>query len=702
MSDSLTKEIHIFSDASKEAIGAVAYLKMYDVNGTSTLSFLLGKSKVAPRHGHTIPRLELCAAVLSAEMADVLLQQLDIQAECLHFFTDSRVVLGYICNEKRRFHVYVANRIDRIRQSSQPKQWNYVPSNINPADQATRSVTSLCYSDSLWLRGPDVLSQSDTSDMCDSQLFSLVDPDNDKEVRAELKSTKTSVSIAAPQQLATDRFTRFSSWKKLVKTISHLKHIARSFTKTNSSCVGWHQCKDFRNVEGFKDAEVFIVKAVQREAYSEEIMCLQNQKPLPRKSSILSLSPALDEQGVLRVGGRLKNSKLTACEIHPIIIPKRNHVAKLLVHHYHDRVRHQGRHLTEGALKSAGYWIIGAKRLVSSLISKCVTCNRLRRKPETQMMSDLPPDRLVPCPPFTYVGVDAFGPWEIVTRRTRGGSANSKRWAILFTCLMIRAVHIELVEEMTSSSFINCLRRFIALRGEVKQFRSDRGTNFIGAIESLNVTAVNVEDGPVQDFLYNNGVVWLFNTPHSSHMGGVWERMIGTSRRILDAMLLNTKRLTHEVLSTLMAEVTAIINARPITSITTDPEQPMILSPAMLLTQKTAHTPNFDLSLDVKNICKSQWMYVQTLAEEFWRRWRLDYLQSLQTRSKWKISQPNLQEGDVVLVKDNCARNEWPLGVVETVFPGQDNLVRKAAIRVYKNDKCVTYNRPVVNLVRLF
>lgn len=133
-------------------------------------------------------------------------------------------------------------------------------------------------------------------------------------------------------------------------------------------------------------------------------------------------------------------------------------------------------------------------------------------------MADLPTDRVEPSPPFTNVGVDAFGPWTIVSRRTRGGYANSKRWAIMFTCLVTRAVHIELVEEMSSSAFINAVIRFTSVRGKVKIFRSDRGTNFVGAVDDLKIDAINVEDGPFKNHLYNSGTVWKFNSPHSSHM----------------------------------------------------------------------------------------------------------------------------------------------------------------------------------------
>lgn len=184
-------------------------------------------------------------------------------------------------------------------------------------------------------------------------------------------------------------------------------------------------------------------------------------------------------------------------------------------------------------------------------------------------MANLPHERLKACPPFTYVGLDVFGPWSVMTRRSRGGRAESKRWAIMFSCLSSRAVHIEIIESMDASSCINALRRLLALRGPAKQLHSDCGTNFIGACVELGM------DKTVQKYLGEQGCSWDFKPPYASHMGGSWECMIGIARRILDSMLMQHKtRLTHEVLSTLMAEVTAIMNARPLLSVSTDPQQP--------------------------------------------------------------------------------------------------------------------------------
>ncbi|XP_030605166.1 uncharacterized protein LOC115793807 [Archocentrus centrarchus] len=320
---------------------------------------------------------------------------------------------------------------------------------------------------------------------------------------------------------------------------------------------------------------------------------------------------------------------------------------------------------------------------------------------EAQKMADLPADRVTPEPPFTTVGLDVFGPWTVVTRRTRGGSAQSKRWAVLFTCMSTRAVHIELIETMSTDSLINALRRFFSIRGPAKLLRSDRGTNFVGACKELGLDTDNTAVG---NYLQARGCSWVFNPPHASHMGGSWERLIWVARRILDAMLLQKgpTSLNHEVLSTFMAEVMAIINARPLVPISTDPDCPAILTPAMLLTQKmdTVSAPSGNFSSG--QLYGKQWKRVQHLADTFWKRWKGEYLSTLQSRAKWTENRPNVKEGDVVLLKDaQVNRNKWPMGLVTKAFHSNDMKVRKVEVRIVKEGTPKVYLRPISEIVVL-
>ncbi|XP_039892096.1 uncharacterized protein LOC120736184 [Simochromis diagramma] len=681
------RELCVFSDASVMAIAAVAYLKTISATGEIHVGFVMAKAKLAPHPAHTVPRLELCAAVLATEMAVFIQDEMDIDIHSVTYYTDSKIVLGYIYNTSRRFYVYVSNRIAQIRKSSRPDQWHYITTEENPADHGTRPTTAAALKGTNWFTGPSFLLGPSKRLLPQSDDFELIHPEVDPEVRPEVT---TFSSMVKESSLGAQRFLTFSTWRALTRAVSTLIKKARSVADTHGGNTGDEE----------EQAVKVIIKTAQQDAFARVLQCLAKGDRIPKQSPLRKLTPFLDKDGLLRVGGRMSSADMSFDDKHPLVIPK-THIATLLVRRYHEQAAHQGRHFTEGAIRLAGLWLIGGKRLVSSVIHKCVTCKRLRGKMEDQKMSDLPSERLSPDPPFTHVGLDVFGPWMVTARRTRGGHAESKRWAVMFTCLTTRAVHIEVIETMTTTSFINGLRRFIAIRGPIKTIRSDRGTNFTGAYKELRL---DTSDSEVRNYLKSNKCTWIFNPPHSSHMGGVWERMIGIARRILDALLLrlNPSYLTHETLVTLMAEVTAIINSRPLVSVSSDPEAPAVLTPSMLLTQKrdtlTAPSGNFD----VNDLSNKHWKRVQALADAFWKRWKTEYLTTLQTQRKWTTEKPNLQVGDVVLMKDSqVKRTEWPVGLVIKAFPSQDHRVRKVEVKVVKNGTPKVYLRPVSEVVLL-
>lgn len=694
-----SNELCIFSDASTAAIGAVAYMRSLDCDGQYHVGFVMGKSKLAPRPAHTIPRLELCAAVLAVEMYELIRDELDMKIDNVKFFTDSRIVLGYIHNNSKRFYMYVANRVTRIRLSTRPDQWHYVPTELNPADQATRSIPAAELKNSNWFTGPKFLYSRNPDTSNGDNPFPLIEPDKDKEIRLEVKTLSTTVTES---HLSSERFKRFSSWITLRRAVAKLIHVAASFKQKTNGQKGWKSFKECSNTKELTQAENVIIHSVQQEVYKETFEKIKRGKQLNLKHDILKkLNPIVDKDGLLRVGGRLSSADLTENEKHPLIIPSTSHVATLLVRHLHERSAHQGRHITEGAVRGAGFWVVGGKRPVSSIVHNCVTCRILRGKMQVQKMSDLPADRVSPEPPFTTVGLDVFGPWTVVTRRTRGGSAQSKRWAVLFTCMSTRAVHIELIETMSTDSFINALRRFFAIRGPAKLLRSDRGTNFVGACTELGLDTDNTA---VRTFLQEMRCSWTFNPPHASHMGGSWERLIGVARRILDAMLLKNAQtcLTHEVLSTFMAEVMAIINARPLVPISTDPDCPAVLTPAMLLTQKSSTVSAPSGNFSSGQLFGKQWKQVQHLADTFWKRWKGEYLSTLQKRTKWTENRPNVKEGDIVLLKDaQVNRNEWPIGRVVKTLPSSDKRVRKVEVRIVKEGTAKIFLRPISEVVVL-
>lgn len=708
----IRSEVHAFSDASKDATGAAVYLRQVDGTGAVSVTLAYGQAKVAPTRPITIPRLELCAAVLSTQAVKRLKKELSIEIHEVIFYTDSKVVLGYVKNETRRFHVYVANRVQLIRDASEPHQWRYVDTTENPADLATRGVTATALMQSNWLNGPPFLKQTSLNPPSSDDHGTAID-ENDPEVRKQISVYSTSSDRA--HDLGSDRFKRFSNWPALRRAIASLiKRAKECKTKPQPQAANRDLTLTLLN-----QSTSIIVTAVQREVFADEIAALEredNNTPESRsslnqrrrilqKSTLYRLDPFVDEDGILRVGGRLQRSDLTFEERHPVLLPKNHHLSKLLIRYYHEKVHHQGRQITHGALRSAGYWVVGGHKMVASIVTSCVNCKKLRGQTLTQKMAELPADRLEVSPPFTGVGLDVFGPWTIQTRKLRGGAAESKRWGLIFTCLSSRAIHIEVLQSMDTDAFICALRRFFAIRGPAAILRCDCGTNFVGAKSELANALSEMDEKKIKRYVTEQGCEWKFNPPHSSHFGGVWERQIGTIRRVLNAMLLSlgSSQLDHELLVTLMAEVTAIVNSRPLTAITSDTDEPKPLSPSMLLTMKQRPLyppPGKFVAQDL--YARRRWRRSQYLADQFWIRWKREYLQSLQVRPKWSENQRNLAVGDVVIVKDKeVFRNEWPLGRVIEAIESDDKKVRKAKVTVSKDGKVKTIFRPINELILL-
>ena len=384
------------------------------------------------------------------------------------------------------------------------------------------------------------------------------------------------------------------------------------------------------------------------------------------------------------MGGRLFRSDLPYIEKHPILLPPESTVCSLILRHFHEVTFHQGRVLTVASLRQAGFHIFRQKSVIGKFLGNCVTCRKLRAAPPKQLMSDLPADRLGKIAPFQRSGVDVCGPYLIHDGRyTRRTKATKKLWIVLFTCLYSRAIHVDTLNSMDTSTFVLALRRFSALRGECTFFRSDRGTNFVGCQgvvgPPLNIEKLVKEEGV-------EGIQWVFNPPGASHYAGVWERKIGALKQIFDSVLklLSNRVLSREEFCTWLQEAAAVVNSTPLGEASADPNDPFPVSPSSLLnlreTQRCALPQDFT-SDDLSQYGARRWRRVQFLAEEFWIRWKRDYLRAINLRRKWKRVRSNVKVGDVVLLRDKTPRSEWPLGVVTEACVGQDGLVRTVKVK---------------------
>ena len=680
-------QLHHFSDASTEGYGQCSYLRLKDNTGKIHCSLVMAKSRVAPLKQVTIPRLELTAAVLSVKISALLSKQLKYEDIQETFWCDSQVTLGYINNEAKRFHVFVANRVQRIRNKTEPEQWRHVKGQDNPADYASRGLTvqNLLHN-SFWFTGPAFLWEAEIEHDDRADVQPSVIPD-DPELRKQVLATGAN-SLADTFDLK--RFEYFSDWTRLKRAVA----LCLKYKAILKARINGEQSKPKASeitVEDIRTAETTIIKLVQKQAFDEEREVFASsqddkvtQRKLKRSHPLYSLDPFIDKKGILRIGGRINAASITSDVKHPAVLPRVSHVSYLIAKHCHERVSHQGRGMTMNQLRMSGYWFIGCRILVSSIINKCVKCQRLRGTVQDQKMSDLPKDRANPSPPFTYCAVDYFGPFYIKERRSE-----LKRYGVLFTCMASRAIHLETANSMDTDSFINALRRFIAIRGPIRQLRSDMGTNFVGAKRELQSELKSLNEEEVKQYLMHHNCDYFefkMNVPSASHMGGVWERQIRTVRNVLSSLLQTaSQQLDDESLRTLMLEAMAIVNSRPLTvNNSSDAASPEPLTPNHLLHMKTEVVlpPPGEFQKEDMYVRK-RWRRVQHLLNEFWKRWQAEYLQTLQSRPKWCDEKIDLAKGDVVLVKDsNLPRCKWLLARVEVTLPSDDGRVRKVKLRI--------------------
>lgn len=710
-------ELHSFSDASTSGYGQCSYLRMINSRGDVHCALVMAKSRVTPSKPITVPRLELTAALLSVKVSSFLQQELKYDEIPEVFWTDSEVVRGYISNDARRFHTFVANRVQCIRDHTIPDQWRRVSTKENPADEASRGLSAKELINSpRWWSGPDFLRKPLDSQTGRGEM--AVISDNDPEV----KKTSSFVTKLRPFATLLERLLWFSDWNRAKRAVALCLRLQRNYkTKEGGNIVGREVTRQNKgtklldpiNVEELRVAEIEIVKAVQKEAFPKEMALLQSanteqektkRSSIKKTSALRRLDPFVDEDGILRVGGRIRHAGLPFNEKHPLLLPKKGHITDLVIRHHHQRSYHQGRGITHARIRSSGVWIVNGNSAVGHHISRCTTCQRYRGAHVKQKMADLPQDRLEETAPFTYSAVDYFGPFYI-----KEGRRELKRYGVLFTCMSSRAIHLETAVSLTTDSFLNAYRRFIGRRGPVRQLRSDQGSNFVGAHSELKAALTDSDHDTITKELTKNACDWIqfkMNVPSASHMGGAWERQIRTVRGVLSPLLDNHGRqLDDESLRTLMAEAEAIVNSRPLTTDDfTCKETPDPLTPNHLLTQKSQVVlppPGIFQRADLYS--KKRWRRVQHLANEFWQRWKKSYLYSLQSRQKWLRPHKNLQVGDIVILKDDSLpRNRWKLAQVEETYPTNDGYVRKVKLAVSTDslDSSGKRTSPVVYLER--
>lgn len=661
--DAKQLSIHTFCDASKSAFSAAVFLRGIGHNGRVFVNLLTAKSRVAPLKELSIPRLELMAAVIGARLFNSVKINLKIDAEPF-FWTDSSTTLFWIQHEEE-WATFVWNRVEEIRQSTAANEWHHVPGVFNPADLPSRGCSAKKLHNSKWWEGPEWL-YKDVADW-PTENFDLIEAEISRERKKKLITSLVNkeAELAATMNSEDWHLNYFSKYTKTIRTQAWIHRFLYNIKNRNSKHEGPI------TAEEFIVAEQQVLKVIQREAFEEV-----NDKHLS------SLDVFKDEHGLLRLRSRISNRKDLELFRHPIVLPSKHPVITQMITQEHSKACHVGVQGLTSLLREK-FWILGSRRAIKAVIAKCAVCRRHNSKPFYEAAPPLPLDRVRDAAPFEVSGVDMTGPLYLKT--------GEKVWICIFTCAIYRAVHLELCMSLSVASFMQALRRFIARRGRPKTIYSDNGTNFVGTDNMFSRVSFReiVEKSGVER------IKWRFNPPTGSWWGGFWERLIGILKPLLRKVL-GRSSLSYEDLATLICDCEAIINSRPITFLSNDPEDLTPLTPMMFLRDLTEGVvPDFD-EADRKTLCRKM-IYKAKLREDLQKRFRNEYLGQLQLLQKRRGGR-QIAVGEVVLIgNDQDKRINWPMGRVSEVITGKDNKVRLVKVISRKGQ----YLRPIQRLYPL-
>lgn len=671
-----------FADASTVGYGAVIYLRTVSSFGNNDVNVQLvcAKSKVTPAKTMTIPRIELLASHLLSKLLKlvVMTYQNRILISKILAFSDSSTVISWIKMPYLK-DIFVANRVSQIKDNVQNALWHHIEGKQNPADPLSRGLTpSELISHKLWLNGPTWISLPEERWPDFSK--------NGIEIKKDIESEVMVVELCKLENPILNLMKRVSSFSKILRITVYVLRFTKILTNRKGLILA----------SELKKAELIIIRSVQLRHFKTELSLLNAQKKCT--STLKRLDPFV-EDGLLRVGGRIRNSNLRYSKKHPFIIPAKDVFTERLVDYYHQIYLHTGAYLLEAILRQ-NYWICGGRSLIRSRIYKCNRCFRLNPKIKEPLMASLPSVRVSEAKPFQNTGVDYFGPFKVSLGK-RKNAAVYKGYVSLFVCMSVKAIHLELVSSLSTDHFVQAFKRFISRRGPVKALYSDRGTNFVGAknvLSDINQFINSPEyTKAFETELGIQGVEWHFNSPSAPEQGGLWESNVKSVKNHIYRVI-GDQVLTYEEFSTLLTEIEALLNSRPLCQLSVDPMAPEALTPAHFLTLTPLRGFPADNFQGISLNRLDRFQLIDRMVQDFWKRWRQEYLTTLQIRKKWSDKTPNIAVGTVVLLKtDNAPPLHWPLAVVTEAHPGSDGVVRNVTLKTSKG----MFTRPVVKLCPL-
>ncbi|VDL84095.1 unnamed protein product [Nippostrongylus brasiliensis] len=714
-----------FADASSEAMATCTYLC-----SEKSVELLMAKGKLAPlKTKMTIPKMELNALTLAVRLSNAVTGQLRqaVSINNVLILTDSEIALNWIRKKSTGNQgQFVKNRvfeihsiIDELKGNGYSVSFGHIPSNMNPADCATRGLDNVVLKDHFWWKGPKFLSQSIQAWGTAYKAIDLDDRNSRNENTNDITIEHDEVNILAQaEENYEDLFDniRFSKFSSVIRVVAYVMRFIANITdctnkKRKDPIILSSILRDFNprkfvipGRDEMKRANKLLVKQHQLSHLSNTI-----------QNSLHRLNLFKDDDGIVRCRGRLGKSNLSESAKYPMLILQKSKLSKRIIMECHNDLHTSTNH-TMCRVREM-YWIPQLRAEVTKIIRKCVNCQKMNNLPyKYPEQSDLPSRRVKKSRPFAHVGLDYFGPLSV-----KEEDQVNKCYGCIITCLVTRLVHLDIVTDASTTTFIQMLRRFFSRRGVPSSITCDNSPTFSlgGTILSEFFQQVK-QNQTIQKEMSNRHIDWIYITPFAPWQGGVYERLIQSIKKALYKTI--GKTITpREELTTLIIEIEGMLNTRPLLHVESESVSEGILRPIDFLQNEFEVPPSLNIDEDyIKNpdyISSSDRVGFQTKlqalqalqnscqrAERFWQIWQSQYLTSLREKHQREVGkkrgsylQP--QEGEIVLICDaNQPRYQWKMGRISALVKNAEGIIREAVILLPSKRKI---RRPVNLLIPL-
>ncbi|XP_062713281.1 uncharacterized protein LOC134290226 [Aedes albopictus] len=548
-------------------------------------------------------------------------------------------------------------------------EWNHIAGHENPADIISRGLPAadLIQSQQWWQGPPWFQNDKETWPV---QVSEGIDQEATKEAR------KTALATTSPLPTFVEEYVgRFSNYQNMLRITAYWRRYFSNLRlpKTKRIVLSPLSTAEIRG------AELALIRLVQKDSFPVELKAVRAKQAISSHSRLRWFHPIIDKDNILRIGGRLDRSVQPFDSRHQILLPGSHPFTELLVRSQHERLLHAAAQLLTNTLRLR-FWILGGRNVSRRIVHKCVTCFRAKPKAIQQFMAELPSQRVTASRPFSIVGIDFWGPIYLKPRHRR--DAPPKAYVSVFVCFSTKAVHLELVVDLSTAKFLQAFRRFVSRRGLCSDVYTDNGKNFVGSANELR-KLLRAEEfrHAIASECASSGIRWHFNPPRGSHFGGLWEAAIKSAQKHF-VRVLGDRKLAFDDMETLLVQIEGCLNSRPLTKLSDDPSDLHALTPGHFLVGTSLQSvPDVDYESTPMNRLH-QWQQIQKMLQDVWKRWHVEYLQMLQPRSKWIKPPVELKENQVVVIVDeNQPPMRWPLARIHELHPGRDGVVRVVTLQ---------------------